>query len=102
MTVESCFVNANNPSFSISQSFNHARIRLRLLLAKPKNKTNDKQQQKRKKQNKQALSPTPIKPALNAPRAERLQTMTPKHHNTQRGTHIKIGNKTTAKPTNNT
>jgi hypothetical protein len=36
---------------------------------------------------------TPIKPCSTQETAERLQTMTPnkKHHNTKRGTHIKIG-----------
>jgi hypothetical protein len=50
---------------------------------------------------------TPIKPCSTQETAERLQTMTPnkKHHNTKRGTHIKIGkltanqNQTTTKPT---
>ena len=48
---------------------------------------------------------TPIKPRSTHKTAERLQTMTPnkKHHNTKRGTHIKIGkltaNQTTKKRT---
>ena len=46
-----------------------------------------------KKQKNKPYLQTPIKPRSTRKTAERLQTMTPtkKHHNTKRGTHIKIG-----------
>jgi hypothetical protein len=46
-----------------------------------------------KKQKTKPYLQTPIKPRSTHKTAERLQTMTPnkKHHNTKRGTHIKIG-----------
>jgi hypothetical protein len=55
-----------------------------------------------KKQKTKPYLQTPIKPRSTRKQAERLQTMTPnkKHHNTKRGTHIKIGKLTINRKTN--
>ena len=55
--------------------------------------TQNRRQQRRKNTKNKPYLQTPIKPRSTRKKAERLQTMTPnkKHHNTKRGTHIKIG-----------